>query len=123
VDALDEDLFPVFQEEADDLMPKLGSALREWVEAPDRRDARNEVLRVLHTLKGSARLAGAMRLGEMAHRMESSIEQIGSESLQSIQLEPLLTRFDTMQNVFTRLGAPPEVAETPTESTNAACPA
>jgi chemosensory pili system protein ChpA (sensor histidine kinase/response regulator) len=117
VDALDEDLFPVFQEEADDLMPKLGSALREWVEAPDRRDARNEVLRVLHTLKGSARLAGAMRLGEMAHRMESSIEQIGSESLQSIQLEPLLTRFDTMQNVFTRLGAPPEVAETPTEST------
>jgi chemosensory pili system protein ChpA (sensor histidine kinase/response regulator) len=116
VDALDEDLFPIFQEEAEELMPKLGSALREWVEAPDRRDARNEVLRVLHTLKGSARLAGAMRLGEMAHNMESNIEQIGSESLQSIQLEPLLTRFDTLQNVFARLGAPPEAAEVPTQS-------
>jgi chemosensory pili system protein ChpA (sensor histidine kinase/response regulator) len=116
VDALDEDLFPIFQEEAEELMPKLGSALREWVEAPDRRDARNEVLRVLHTLKGSARLAGAMRLGEMAHHMESNIEQIGSESLQSIQLEPLLTRFDTLQEVFTRLGAPPEAVETPTHS-------
>lgn len=108
VDALDEDLFPIFQEEAEELLPKLGAALREWVESPDRRSARNEVLRVLHTLKGSARLAGAMRMGEMSHHMESSIEQIGSESLQSIQLEPLLTRFDALQGAFAILcGAPP----------------
>ena len=63
-----------------------------------------EVLRVRHTLKGSARLAGAMRLGEMAHRMESSIEQIGSENLQAVQLEPLLARFDTLQSTFDALG-------------------
>ena len=105
VDHLDEDLFPIFEEEAIDLMPQLGNALRQWVAVPDNLKARNEVLRVLHTLKGSARLAGAMRLGEMSHRMESSIEQIGSEQLQSVQLEPLLTRFDALQATFSNLGA------------------
>lgn len=107
VDNLDEDLFPIFEEEAVELLPQLGSALRQWVGHPDNLGARNEVLRVLHTLKGSARLAGAMRLGEMSHRMESSIEQIGTEHLQSVQLEPLLTRFDGLQATFNALGPHP----------------
>ena len=113
VDALDEDLFPFFEEEALELLPQMGAALRQWVARPDNLGARSEVLRVLHTLKGSARLAGAMRLGEMAHRMESSIEQIGSEALQAIQLEPLLTRFDALQASFAALGAAPQVEELP----------
>ena len=112
-DSLDDDLFPIFEEEAIELMPQLGTALRQWVSAPDNLKSRNEVLRVLHTLKGSARLAGAMRLGEMSHRMESSIEQIGTEQIQSIQLEPLLTRFDALQATFSALGAAPIVAEEP----------
>jgi chemosensory pili system protein ChpA (sensor histidine kinase/response regulator) len=33
-------------------------------------------MRTLHTLKGGARLAGAMRLGEMAHRLETRIERL-----------------------------------------------
>jgi chemosensory pili system protein ChpA (sensor histidine kinase/response regulator) len=110
-DSLDEDLLPIFQEEAQELMPQLGTALRQWVAYPDNLSARNEILRLLHTLKGSARLAGAMRLGEMAHRMESSIEQIGTEALQTVQLEPLLTRFDSLQAAFSGLGLTPESAE------------
>lgn len=111
IDHIDEDLFPIFEEEAVELLPQLASALRQWVARPDNLGARSEVLRVLHTLKGSARLAGAMRLGEMAHRMESSIEQIGTEQLQSVQLEPLLTRFDALQSSFQALGAAPVVVE------------
>jgi chemosensory pili system protein ChpA (sensor histidine kinase/response regulator) len=107
VDNLDVDLFPIFDEEAAELFPQLGSALRQWIAHPDNRSARNDVLRVLHTLKGSARLAGAMRLGELSHRMESSIEQLGSEHVQAIQLEPLLTRLDDMQTVFSNLGKAP----------------
>ena len=110
-DSLDEDLLSIFQEEAQELMPQLGTALRQWVAYPDNLSARNEILRLLHTLKGSARLAGAMRLGEMAHRMESSIEQIGTEALQTVQLEPLLTRFDTLQAAFSGLGSTPELEE------------
>jgi chemosensory pili system protein ChpA (sensor histidine kinase/response regulator) len=100
VDALDPDLFPVFEEEAADLFPQLGGALRQWAARPDNLGARRETLRVLHTLKGSARLAGAMRLGEMAHRLESAIESLGSEDVQAAQVEPMLARFDALQSVF-----------------------
>ena len=100
VDTLDADLFPIFEEEAAELFPQLGGALRQWSARPDNLGARHEALRVLHTLKGSARLAGAMRLGEMAHRLESAIEALGSESFQSNQIEPLLARFDRLQSIF-----------------------
>ena len=119
IDNLDDDLYPIFEEEAAELLPLLGAALRQWVAAPEHLSSRSEVLRVLHTLKGSARLAGAMRLGEMSHRMESSIEQIGSESLQSIQLEPLLTRLDDMQTAFAALGEAPAVEDVPEPSSSA----
>ena len=115
VDALDPDLFPIFEEEAADLFPTLGGALRQWASRPDNLGARNEALRVLHTLKGSARLAGAMRLGEMTHRLESAMESLGSESLQGSQVEPMLARFDVLQSIFDGLRRvaqqPPAAAE------------
>lgn len=110
VDAIDPDLFPIFEEEAVELLPQLSAALREWSNHPENTSARMDVLRVLHTLKGSARLAGAMRLGEMAHRMESAIEQMGSEFVQASQIEPLLTRFDALQQDFDALRAGADAA-------------
>ena len=110
LDVLDVDLFPIFEEEALELLPQLGGALRQWIARPDNLGARGEVLRVLHTLKGSARLAGAMHLGEMTHRMESVIENLGTESLQVSQLDPLLSRFDAIQDHFDQLRALPEQA-------------
>jgi len=103
VDAIDPDLFPIFEEEAAELMPQLGGALRQWSARPDNQGARMEVLRALHTLKGSARLAGAMRMGEMAHRIESEIEHLGSDAAASQEFEPLLTRFDAMEATFEAL--------------------
>jgi chemosensory pili system protein ChpA (sensor histidine kinase/response regulator) len=104
-DVIDADLFPIFEEEAVELLPQLGGALRQWSARPDNDGARIEVLRALHTLKGSARLAGAMRLGERAHRMESEIEHLGAEALQSVQIEPLLHSFDNLQATFDALRA------------------
>lgn len=102
-DAVDFDLFPIFEEEASELLPQLGGALRQWSARPSNLGARTEVLRTLHTLKGSARLAGALRLGELAHLLESDVEHLGTDDLQSQQLEPLLTRFDVMQGIFDQL--------------------
>ena len=102
-DAIDSDLFPIFEEEAAELMPQLGGALRQWSARPDNSSARMEVLRALHTLKGSARLAGAMRLGEMAHKIESEIESMGSDAAASQDFESLLSRFDAMQANFEAL--------------------
>ena len=100
VDAIDPDLFPIFEEECAELMPRLGTAMRQWAGSPGDQGVRQEVLRVLHTLKGSARLAGAMRLGEMAHRIESEIAYVGSDAAASQEFEPLLNRFDGMQSAF-----------------------
>ncbi len=102
-DALDGDLFPIFEDEALELLPRLSSALRQYVAEPAHPSARGEVLRVLHTLKGSARLAGALRMGEFAHRMESQLEQHAHESLQTAQLEPLLGGLDLLQGQFDAL--------------------
>lgn len=105
LDVVDPDLFPIFEEEASELLPQLGSALRQWVAHPDNLGARNQVLRALHTLKGSSRLAGAMRLGEMSHRLESAIEQLDQDTLQASQIEPLLGDFDVLQDAFSALRA------------------
>jgi chemosensory pili system protein ChpA (sensor histidine kinase/response regulator) len=110
IDALDVDLFPIFEEEALELLPQLGSALRQWSAHPHNLGARREALRVLHTLKGSARLAGAMRLGEMAHRMESAAEKIDVDTANSTLIDPLLARMDGISACFDALRTTPQAA-------------
>jgi chemosensory pili system protein ChpA (sensor histidine kinase/response regulator) len=104
-DAPDVDLFPIFEEEALELLPQLSAAMRQWAARPGQASARGEILRVLHTLKGSARLAGAMRLGEMTHRLESAVEQVLPESATPVQIEPLLARLDAIGADFDQLRA------------------
>ena len=103
MDTIDVDLFPIFAEEAQELIPQLDGALRQWVSRPDNASARAEVLRNLHTLKGSARLAGALRLGEMAHRMETTAERLGSDVQRSADIEPLQSAFDAISARFEQL--------------------
>lgn len=123
VDAIDPDLFPIFEEEAAELMPQLGSALRLWASKPDQREARDQVLRALHTLKGSARLAGALRLGELSHRMESEVEYLGHENVAAADIEVLLQRFDAMQAGFDTLRATGGVAPAEEPQQQAPAPA
>jgi chemosensory pili system protein ChpA (sensor histidine kinase/response regulator) len=104
-DAIDPDLFPIFEEEGAELMPKLASGLRAWAAHPEHREPRDQVLRALHTLKGSARLAGALQLGELAHRLESEVEYLGHENVAVADIEALLQRFDAMQARFDTLRA------------------
>jgi chemosensory pili system protein ChpA (sensor histidine kinase/response regulator) len=116
VDAIDPDLFPIFEEEALELFPQLSGALRQWTARPNNVGARSEVLRGLHTLKGSARLAGAMRLGELAHRMESAIEHTSQDDASLAQIEPLTGLLDGMQANFDRLRHPQQAAPAPVTS-------
>ncbi len=111
VDMVDADLFPIFEEEALELLPQLGAALRQWRSRPQDSSARSEVLRHLHTLKGSARLAGALRLGEMVHRMETDAERLGSDVQDGDLIEPLQATFDGIEARFESLRDPAEQAE------------
>jgi chemosensory pili system protein ChpA (sensor histidine kinase/response regulator) len=72
-DDVDLDLLPIFIDEARELLPEVGGALRRWRATPADHAPVTELARHLHTLKGSARMAGLMRLGELAHVMETRI--------------------------------------------------
>jgi len=101
VDAVDADLFPIFEEEAQELLPKLESQLRDWARQPAETNHAAACMRTLHTLKGGARLAGAMRLGEMAHRLESAIEQLlAQEFPNAADVEALHNRSDALSHTF-----------------------
>lgn len=69
------ELFAVFSEEAAELMPLLAQQMEVWLAAPRDDTQRSGVLRLLHTLKGSARMAGETVLGERLHRMEHEVAQ------------------------------------------------
>jgi len=71
---LDADLLPIFVEEASDQLPRIGENLRSWQATPDDRSLPQQLMRDLHTVKGSARMAGAMTLGQRVHEMETRIE-------------------------------------------------
>jgi chemosensory pili system protein ChpA (sensor histidine kinase/response regulator) len=73
-DDIDQQLLPIFLEEAQLLLPQVGTDLRDWRAHPEDEKVQQSLQRALHTLKGSARMAGAIRLGELAHVMEGSIE-------------------------------------------------
>ena len=104
VDAVDAELFPIFEEEGQELLPQLAARLRDWVRRPADVGAPAGAMRTLHTLKGGARLAGAMRLGEMCHRLESRIEYLLAQpQAQASDVEALQARGDALMSVFEAL--------------------
>ena len=106
-DELDADLLPVFLEEGRDMFPQLGENLRSWQSNSANSTAAMQVLRLLHTLKGSARMAGAMGLGQHMHDMETRIEiMTRSGSPNQAGLDEMLTRFDQGSMMFEELQNP-----------------
>ncbi len=77
-DEVDQDVLPIFLEEAAELFPQTGEQLRAWRKRPGDTTSSSQLRRTLHTFKGSARMAGAMRLGELTHRMESRLDKDGA---------------------------------------------
>ncbi|MYN02551.1 response regulator [Pseudoduganella sp. DS3] len=106
-DELDPDLLPVFLEEGADLLPQIGETLRAWHAKPTDFSHAHSLQRVLHTVKGSARMAGAMRLGQHAHEIETHIENMvhaGSASQHSF--DELMAHYDHALLLFEQLQNP-----------------
>ena len=103
-DAIDAELLPIFREEGHELFLALGRSLRVWVSNPQLESARSQSLRVLHTIKGSARLAGALRLGELAHRLESQIADAKAERATPSYIDSAIHVFDQLRGIFDALG-------------------
>jgi len=117
-DEIDPDLLPVFLEEAADLLPRIGHDLRQWRSAPTNTAIAQGMQRDLHTVKGSARMAGAMRLGQHAHELETQIENMvhaGTSTLPATAFDELLANYDAAMLLFEQLQQPvqAQAASTP----------
>ena len=73
-DELDEQLLPIFLEEAADQLRDLTAQCRNWRNEPASEEPPHAIARILHTFKGNARMAGAMNLGEATHLLETRLE-------------------------------------------------
>ena len=106
-DEIDADLLPVFIEEGTDMLPQMGQALRAWQQDLGDAASPQSILRILHTVKGSARMAGAMLLGQHMHEMETRIENITHAGYPSAAaVEDLLARHDHGLQLFEHLQNP-----------------
>jgi len=95
-DDIDQDLLPIFLEEAKEIIPQVGDALRMWKGNPSDHSPVVELARHLHTLKGSARMAGLMRLGELSHLIETQVIEMDREGA------PGTARFDRVDDYWDR---------------------
>jgi len=109
-DELDDQLLPIFLEEAAELLPQVGGILRQWRAEPEDTVVRDALKRALHTLKGSARMAGAMVLGEAVHALETQVVDNGDQAATTAFLDGLETEYDHIADLVDRLK--PGYAET-----------
>jgi len=77
------------------------------------------IFRILHTLKGSARMAGAMILGQHTHDMETEVEDIIRAGVLLVaDFESLMTRYDHAVALFGHLENPHLAVEVPIANSN-----
>ncbi|HLX81652.1 MAG TPA: Hpt domain-containing protein [Burkholderiales bacterium] len=108
-DDIDPQLLPIFLEEAQHLLPLVGSDLRDWKAHPEDEKVLQSLQRALHTLKGSARMAGAIRLGELTHVMESRIEAaLEAGAVSDALFIELEEKMDRLSLDLERMAAGPE---------------
>ncbi len=120
-DDIDQQLLPIFLEEAQELLPQIGSDIRDWKAKPNDMNVVQSLQRGLHTLKGSARMAGAIRLGELTHIMESRMEA----ALEKSEFPPELfaeleEKMDRLSLDLERMQAGPSGAEAEPAAASAA---
>ncbi|MDO4709220.1 MAG: response regulator, partial [Pseudomonadota bacterium] len=71
---LDEDLLEIFIEEGNDLLDQADSLAADLRSASADTEILKALQRNLHTLKGGARMAGIMSMGDLGHALESLLE-------------------------------------------------
>ena len=78
ISEVDPELLAIFQGEAEELLEQLDQQFDVWERKPDDNAPLAELARVLHTLKGSARMADQTQIGDVSHRLEGLLEQVAA---------------------------------------------
>jgi chemosensory pili system protein ChpA (sensor histidine kinase/response regulator) len=72
---IDPDLLEIFIEEAREILDHSDGVLALWRAEPSAIEHLGEILRDLHTLKGGARIAGMVPVGDLTHAIETALER------------------------------------------------
>ena len=75
-DDIESEILEIFLEEADELLENIDETIHSWSVERDKREHFDDMLRILHTLKGGARLAGLTSLGDLSHNFETSLAHL-----------------------------------------------
>jgi len=87
----DAEIAAIFSEEAAELLESADRALGRWARERESRDHIEELKRHLHTLKGGARMAGIMPMGDLSHELEALLVSIDDGQIApSLQIDNLL---------------------------------
>ncbi|MDE2137324.1 MAG: Hpt domain-containing protein, partial [Gammaproteobacteria bacterium] len=79
----DPEVAAIFTDEATELIDAAEHALSDWRAHPASGELRLGLKRPLHTLKGGARMAGILPMGDLAHELESLVLQVDNGSVQA----------------------------------------
>ncbi|MDR1423100.1 MAG: Hpt domain-containing protein [Azoarcus sp.] len=111
-DEIDEQLLPIFLEEAEGLLTGLHNSLRVWHDDNANPEHSQLIKRQLHTLKGSARMAGAMALGNQIHQLESRVESALVDEQQDIAalIDEIASELDVTEQLIATLNGGPAPA-------------
>mgnify|MGYP001191338584 CR=1 FL=1 len=111
-DDVDRDLLPIFLDEARELVPAVSDGVRRWKANPRDPTPSADLRRHLHTLKGSARMTGLMRLGELAHVLEARvIDMAALASPPESEFEEAEDRIDRFSVALERLSRGEELLD------------
>ena len=103
-DEIDEQLLPIFLEESQELKEAIAAELRAWRADPSSMEVVRNLARQLHTLKGSARMTGAMMLGEITHAIESRVEDARRSGVAPLaMIDDIENAFDDVRQIIDRL--------------------
>jgi chemosensory pili system protein ChpA (sensor histidine kinase/response regulator) len=91
---VNEELLALFLEEARELVPQIGKDLRGWRANPQDQEYIDSLQRVLHTLKGSARMAGLVLIGDSVHGMEDHVIRALNHKITASDFDTMFLEFD-----------------------------
>ncbi|HSN70603.1 MAG TPA: Hpt domain-containing protein, partial [Steroidobacteraceae bacterium] len=81
-DKADPEFVELFIEEARDEAMRIAELFPQWEENPQDADALVQIRRAFHTLKGSGRMVGALRIGEFSWAVENLLNRVISRTLE-----------------------------------------
>jgi len=100
-EAMEGDILSIFLEEATELMEGLDTTISAWQKDLNNKEHLHEMQRLLHTLKGGARLAGLSKLGNLSHNFETFL--IEAEEQRKPVTPEFLIQVQQMQDDVVRL--------------------